>query len=238
MINDCHMKRVIPVLFVLFLSVEGAFSQVGVGLTGGSNFSTLAIYKRPSYLTRAVQTSREFQFGAFFRYVSEKHAGMQMEFLYSRNGWSDISALENDTINEKHKRTIDYIQVPLMTHFIVGSKKIRIILEGGPYIAYALNSKEYVINTVTGSELSNDFVWKDGVDNRWDYGLKGSAGFQFYFPFGAFEAKAFYTFGYGNVFLDKNEAVETSQNRIFGINVGYIYFFGKDKTLKPTSAEP
>ena len=226
------------VVFLFLIVSLSAECQVGIGIMGGPNFSTCAFYKRPDYRSREIQNLRELQFGGFFRYVSEKHAGMQIEFLYAKKGWQDISALENDTVGLKHIRNINYLEVPVMTHFIIGSKKIRIILEGGPYIAYALNSQETFINTFTDEEETENYVWKDGVDNRWDYGLKGSGGFQFHMPFGDIEIKAFYTYGYANNFKDKSEAVETSQNRSFGINFGYIYFFGKkDDNVKSTSTE-
>mgnify|MGYP000235863942 CR=1 FL=1 len=228
--------------FILILAVTSiqnqSFAQIAVGIIGGANISTAEIYKRPDYRTRDVETITGYQFGAVFRYVSEKHVGMHIEFLYSRKGWRDVSAIEGEVDDQEHVREINYLEIPFMTHFIIGSKKVRILLEGGPYFGYALSSKEQYKNIETGEiESESNFEWQDGVDNRLDYGLKGSGGFQFYFPFGAIEVKGFYSYGYGNIFLDKSEAVETSQNRNYGLNVGYMYFFGKKKNIKPKEVQ-
>ncbi len=221
------ITRIILLVVTFGLAVVGTSSaQVAIGLKGGSNFSTMDIYKRPDYLTLDVKQIPGFQYGAVFRYVSEKHAGMQVEVLYTQKGWKHVSLNEN--VDTLYQRTIDYLEIPVMTHFIIGSKKIRILLEGGFYGAYALSSK-YNTESATGETTNGDYSFQDGVDNRWDYGLIGSAGFQFSFPLGAVEAKAFYSFGYGNIFLDRSQAVEISQNRVYGINISYLYFFGGKK---------
>ncbi len=219
--------RKLFVLIVLFYFLDHtAVAQLAVGLKGGSNFSMIDVYKRPEFLGLDVKQIQGFQYGAVIRYVSEKHAGLTVEFLYSQKGWKHESL--NEAIDTLYRRTIDYLEIPVMTHFIIGSKKIRILLEGGFYGSYALSST-YRTESASGETTSGEYQFVDEVDNRWDYGLIGSAGLQVFLPMGAFEAKAFYSFGYGNIFLDRNEAVEVSQNRVYGINFSYLYFFGKKK---------
>ena len=213
--------------------VNPAFSQVGLGFKVGSNFSTLEVYKRPDFRGLDVKQIQGFQYGAIIRYVSEKHAGFHAEILYTQKGWKHTSL--NEAIDTLYERTTGYLEIPVMTHFIIGSKKVRILLEGGLYGAYALSSK-YKIES-ENENLSGNYDFVDGIDNRWDYGLIGSAGLQFFFSFGALEAKAFYSYGYGNIFLDKSEAVEISQNRVYGLNFSYIYFFGKKDRIKQEKSQ-
>lgn len=222
--------RFLLVFVCLLLINIPVFSQFAIGLQGGGNFSTVEIFRRPEFLTRNVKIHRGAQYGVTFRYLSEKHAGLQMEINYSQRGWRDV----NDTSDVRYTRTFDYIEVPVKTHFSIGNGKVRIILEGGPYIAYMFNSSQSTEDlNVENSRVESEYVF-DSSDNRWDYGIRADGGLQLYFPFGAFEVKAFYAFGYANMFMDKSQAVERSQNRIYGLNFGYLYYFGGGKKSKPT----
>lgn len=204
-----------------------ASAQLAVGIQGGANFASVQFRDREDFLIRDVKLIETFQFGGVVRFVNEKHTALQLEFNVSQKGWRDI----HDTTNVETIRTITYYEMPFLTQFIVGSKKVRIILEGGAYVAYAraseIEKKDLDLANEPSQKQGYDF--RDGIDNRWDYGLMARAGLQFYFPFGAFEAKAFYSFGYGNLYLDKSEALELSQNRVYGATIGYLYFFGRDK---------
>lgn len=214
-------------LFILFTLTETALGQLGVGIQGGGNFASVQFRNRQDFLIRDIKLLESYQFGGVVRYVPEKHAGFQLEFNVSRKGWRDV----HDTSNVETRRTISYYEMPFLTQFIVGSKKVRIILEGGAYVAYAYSStiETRDLDVANDSGKKSDYNFRDGIDNRWDYGLMARAGFQLRLPFGAIEAKAFYSYGYGNLYLDKSRALELSQNRVYGATLGYIYFFGKEK---------
>lgn len=219
------MKYLIAALLFISLS-EDSFAQLAVGIQGGPNFSSVQFRNREGFLVRNVKLIETYHFGGVVRYMSEKHAGLQLEFNVTQKGWRDI----NDTSNVQTTRKISYYEVPLLTQFTIGNGKVRILIEGGAYVAYASFAEEEEINLDTEAVLSSEEGFQENIHNRWDYGLMARTGLQFYFPFGAFEAKAFYSYGYGNIYLDKIQALELSQNRVYGLTVSYLYFFGKPKS--------
>ena len=102
-----------PFILLLIILIDTSipcFSQIAIGIKGGSNFSKVQFYKRPEIIGHNINTIQGFQYGAVIRYVSEKHAGMHIELLFSQKGY--IDEVMNDTVYTKSKRTINYFQIP------------------------------------------------------------------------------------------------------------------------------
>ena len=68
--------------------------------------------------------------GISYRYITEKHVGLQMELKYSQRGWNEASG--------KYTRQINYIEFPFLTHIYLGNKN-RFIFNIGTKISYLLN---------------------------------------------------------------------------------------------------
>jgi len=210
-------------LVLILLPVCNAFGQISFGLKAGTNFSTVDFQRRPEFTFREVKLIQNYQYGAIFRYADPKHFGVQFELNHIIKGWKDV----NDTSNVEYRRTIDYLEMPVLSHFYIGSGKVRIIIELGFYVAYALSSEETYFYPDTDQSTTSEYILQEGIDNRWDYGLLGQGGLQYNFPFGAFHVEAFFSFGYGSIFLDKAEELETSPNRVYGLTFGYVHHLKK-----------
>ncbi len=215
------MKYLLGVFVTLAVAYQ-CQAQFGIGVQGGVNVASMQAQYRPEFVVRSIKSIETFQVGLVGRYVSKDRMGLQIEFNMSNKGWRDI----NDTSDVQYKRVMRYYEVPLLTQFVVGKKKFRIVLEGGAYVAYATSSTEEFKDLTSGQiQQTRDFQFRDELDNRWDYGLMARAGFQYNLAFGTIEAKAFYSYGYGNLFMDKSRALEITQNRVYGVHVAYLYFF-------------
>lgn len=218
------MKYLLIIFFTLAVAAQSE-AQFGIGVQGGANVASMQAVYRPEFVVRSIKSIETFQVGVVARYVSKDRMGLQLEFNMSNKGWRDI----NDTSDVQYQRVMNYYEVPLLTQFVVGKKKLRIVLEGGAYVAYAAFSTEEVTDINSGQRQTRDFEFRDELDNRWDYGLMARAGFQYNLPLGTFEVKAFYSYGYGNLFMDKSRALEITQNRVYGVHLAYLFFFNLNK---------
>lgn len=104
--------------------------------THGAYFEppSLNLFQTPYYLPSS---------GLVIVYNNVKNAGLQLEINLANKGWKESS----DTIPGAYfKRTIKYIEVPVLAHFEFGQKKLRPFLNIGPYIAWHLSDKSESVN--------------------------------------------------------------------------------------------
>ena len=86
--------------------------------------------------------------GLAIQYISETHAGIQAEFNYSQRGWTE----KLDSSNS-YKRTLNYFEVPVLSHFIYTQKKTTFFLNLGPAISFYSSGRETFHLTHQGDTL-------------------------------------------------------------------------------------
>lgn len=129
-------KTVFGLVMLLQMLSMSAFSQIiileptekYIGISQGINNSFVLFYPNlkqnlffPGYTG-----------GISYRYITEKHWGLQVELKYSQRGWSEK--------DNTYTRRIDYVELPFLTHFYFGNTH-RAILNVGPKIGYLLNDR-------------------------------------------------------------------------------------------------
>lgn len=122
-------------LSLIMISFAG-FSQKGrfsLGLTGGYINSNTAFTKGTDQKSLPINSET---FGLVFQHMSSKYAGLQISVQYARKGLSISDSIY------WYKREIDYVEIPMMTHFEIGKKNIKLIINLGPQISFAINAKE------------------------------------------------------------------------------------------------
>jgi len=133
-----------------------------VGLSGGATGSM--VYFKPiveqSYLLA-------YQGGFVFRYISEKHLGVQAELNYIQRGWSESG--------KTFSKRLDYIELPFLTHIYFG-KNARFFLNLGPEIGYLIN-ETILQNSNPGSTAEQHIR---AIQNKFKYGLTAGLGFSFH----------------------------------------------------------
>ncbi|MBK5196288.1 MAG: PorT family protein [Proteiniphilum sp.] len=144
--------------------------------------------------------------GIAAKYISEKHLGLVGEINFAQRGWKE----EFDPATDfSYKRTLNYIEVPFMTHVYFGNKA-RFILNAGPQISILIGDKQEM-----SQALADDLATRQAADpdapigvqygftgemSRVDYGLVGGVGMALKTAIGDFDLEGRYYFGLGDLF--------------------------------------
>ncbi len=209
-------------LSLLFIGIHKTLAQndfvpeVAFGVNSG--FSLSSVNFRPTVKQNNLQSANG---GLTFRYITEKHFGLLTEFNFVQRGWKEN--LSDTTLN--YSRTLNYIELPFMTHLYFGKKKLRYIINLGPKIAYMISDKE--IRNFTENNTESPQHGKK-IDNRFDYGLCFGTGFDLHTGIGHFMLEGRYHYGLGDIFSNsKKEYFARSANQITQITLTYLIDFRK-----------
>ncbi len=190
-------KAIILYLFIFFsayfVTAQNDFQkETNIGVKLGGNISRAGfdpvISQRLYY---------GFTGGLVFKHISEENLGIQIELNYMQAGWE-----ENLDSTNSYERRLNYIQLPFMTHLIIGKRKTKFILHFGPYLSYLINESAK-INIINESEEKE--YYKVKVTNRVEFGLCLGLGFDHYTSIGIFQFECRYNFGLSNIFKNSTE---------------------------------
>ena len=195
------MKKNICVIFFFFLFFS-AFAQQKFDkeFFVGAN-SGLILSKIDFIPAIEQQYLMGYNGGVSARFITEKHFGIQTELNFSQRGWKSDSLASH---------TLNYLELPLLTHLYFGKKKVRVIINLGPKIAYLLSEKS--------NDSGNEPVIKDW--KRFDYGICGGGGLEFHTKKLAYVLEGRYYFGLADIFpISKGyDGFERSANRNITVN--------------------
>ena len=149
--------------------------------------------------------------GVTARYTEEKYFGIIAELLFTQKGWNE----NFEGAPYQYGRTLNYIEMPILTHIFFGSRRIKGFFNLGPQIGYMLSDK-ISTNLTPWQDLpevvsprQTDQMWMD-VQNRFDYGICGGIG-RFYF-------------GLGNIFHDgKADTFSASRSMTIQVTAAYLF---------------
>ena len=213
------MKHFILALIISFISITSLYSQkkvfdneLYIGVGGGAYASSV------DFVPSIPQNQKiDFFGGVSAKYITQNHLGLIIEANYSRRGWEEEYDSESDF---SYSRTLNYLEVPFMTHIYFGDKA-RFIINVGPQISFLLNDKQSM-----SSALASDVEARQAIDpdapigvqyspfselNRFDYGIVGGVGMTLQTGIGNFDLEGRYYFGLGDVFESRR-----SKNSYFG----------------------
>lgn len=156
--------------------------------------------------------------------MAEEYAGIQVEFNLSQRGWQ-----ETDTAYT-YTRNAEYFEIPVLTHLSFGKKRLRYIINLGPYIAFHRNFTESIELLIPGATVPvNDSVnsyYGQAPDSPIDLGFMVDGGIGVNTSIGIFQVKARYSYGMVNVFNKYPDgAFRTSLMRNLYFGVSYCYNF-------------
>jgi len=216
----------IVILFFLLFCGERLYSQTksfnpewSYGVNGGVTFSKVGF---KTNLSIPQELLKQYSGGFTVRYISEKYFGIQAELNYSQRGWKELT----DTVYlNKYSRSLIYLELPLLTHiyFDLG-KNVRMIFNLGPQIGYYIGAKE-LEREINDPEREASY-YDLAVQHSFDYGLKGTSGFEFRTKIGSFVLDGRYYFGLSDIFGNskaKKDLFNSSPNQIIGVNLTYFW---------------
>ena len=146
--------------------------------------------------------------GIGWRYIAERHFGLQLELNYAQRGWKE---------QEGFHRQADYIEFPMMTQLYVG-KKVRGYLNIGPKLAYLIAQRSWGPSTNAPQHAP--------ADNRFDYGFCGGLGMQVNTKAGCYELDARFNYSMGNYFSARKSDYFSSSNHMnIAITLSWMWAF-------------
>jgi len=231
------IKRVILFLAIiasgLSLKAQSEFKkELNIGVGAGPTFSSSSLNIMNSRTTIDTKTLTQFHGGVSVRYITEKHFGLIGELNYSQMGWQDkfddVYVAEGKEA-PKYKRTLNYLEIPLLSHIYFGSDKARFFMNLGPKISFLLSEKEsdnnalkdYINNISEGLKPLVQHYYKD-AENKIDYGITAGMGFELRTKAGYFTLEGRYYFGLADIFKSqKGEDFSRSANRVMSVRLTY-----------------
>lgn len=182
--------------------VNGGLFAGGVNFYDKSGFNT-AFYPR-------------LQGGVSALFKNKFWSGVQLELNFKQKGWK-----QHYDNNDEFSVSLDYIEIPLLTHFEAGEKwKIRPMMNVGPFVAFMLDQK--ITNNVT--DLANRLPYQNAeIDNPFEFGLIAALGA--IANFNKFATSLEFRFNQTWTHIYNQSVMSFSQNQIYGLCLT-VYFRG------------
>ena len=238
------MKRLIFITLLITLS-SNLFAQretfrndFYLGFGGGMHFSTV------DFMPSVLQTQRRgIQGGIAAKFISTEfeggrtRVGIVGELNFSQRGWIEEFDAENaDFEGFAFSRTLNYIDLPFMTHVNVGRRNVRLIINAGPQIGLSLGGSSSVSQALADFMAANagvtdrrTFAYRIRYQyssplTRVDYGVIGGMGLQFRTAVGHFDLEGRYYFGLGDIFENqrgRDMLFSRSAHRVIQVRLTY-----------------
>ncbi len=193
---------------------EKPFSELALGVRQGYQFSRINF--DPGI---AQSVNQGFTSGIILQYLSQPQLGFQMEINYSQRGWNVPEFGEPIGF----RRDMDYLEIPFLTHFAIGKKSFRVILNLGSYVSFLLNNEA----TFYGGPY--EIYFQDKFVKSFSYGLAGGTGFALRSKIGVFQAEVRGALGLTDVYSPTETSFESAPEQFFGYQFSYLYRFGGKK---------
>lgn len=225
---------VISVFFSLlfFLSVSPVHGQrevfkgefyLGAGVGG--------IFSKVDFVPGiSLNNKQGFNGGISAKYVSENHLGVIAELNYAQRGWEEKF---DTSTGFSYSRTLNYIELPFMTHVFFGDK-VRFIFNAGPQISLLMGDSEKMSQALSDNLAARKAADPDariGMQYKGEYDLKpieygliGGLGMEFRTGIGYFDLEGRYYFGLGDIFTSRrseNAYFSRSAFRVIEVKLTY-----------------
>ena len=215
------MKRRLPLLFLLCASLTAQAQQTDfkqrlqVGASYGMNFSSVSF--APYKVIQTMQKGHSV--GATIRWTTEKYLGLQAELNFTQAGWKE----EFDDPKYAYSRTLNYLELPLLTHIYFGEGFFTGFINLGPKIGYFLSENEF-------DRLHGDAPNKTNeqhnmpVEVKFDWGVMGGLGMEMRTPIGSFLLEGRYYYALGNIYkARKEDFFSKSSSQIISAKLTYLF---------------
>ena len=157
--------------------------------------------------------------GVTLRWVTEKNLGLQAELNFAQQGWNEMF---EDQPEYKYSRTINYLELPILTHIYFGNKNFRFFINLGPKIGYALGEK--TDENLNGASPNTENTQHDmAIEKKFDWGLCGGPGIEIRTGIGSFLLEGRYYYALGDIFNSRQEDYfSKSASQVFSAKISYL----------------
>ncbi|MDE5643021.1 MAG: PorT family protein [Muribaculaceae bacterium] len=231
----CNKFRTALAVIILATAVPAATAEthykprISIGGRAGMSMSRISLSPsvRQGWLTGTAGSLT-------FRYTEEKLFGLVAELGWNQRGWSENFSDPNGEPNPlSYKRTLTYINLPVMTHIYFGTRRMKFFFNAGPEASYMISSSiasnfDYHNPTSsphwpTRSRMTEQLAME--ISNRFDYGITAGAGGEFYLnPRNSINMEVRFYYGLGNIFPAKvSDTFSASRCMSLEVTLGYWF---------------
>lgn len=221
------MKKHILMMLMAMLSVAPGIgqthyeAQMSLGVHGGVNLSQVMF--SPSIRQKFLSGANA---GINFRYTEEKHFGFIIEANFEQRGWAE----NFDEAPFSYSRTINYVQIPFMSHIYFG-RRHKFFINLGPSVSFK-----------TGDSVKSNFDYSNvgsvpdfpvHTSQQYGYPTKGAVDFGISGGLGgelgitrrhSIYLEARYYFGIANVLpAGRTDHFKSSNPMALSISLGYWF---------------
>lgn len=198
------------------LYAQEAFQkELSVGASFGTTFSKISF--APSKVQQKMKLG--YMGGVSVRWISEKNLGLQAELNFAQQGWEEKFEKQPEY---KYSRTINYIELPVLTHIYFGNNRFRAFLNLGPKIGFAFGEKTN--ENLNGASPNTENTQHDmPIEQKFDWGLCGGPGIELRTNIGMFIIEGRYYYALGDIFKSRQEDYfSKSASQVISAKVTYM----------------
>ncbi len=224
--------KFISAFVIVFFSCVITYAQVSVGVKVGSNFADTRVNGLIGNVAPEQTTFTGFTAGIVAEVPVIDNLSFRPELNYIQKGFTVAQTFDFDLlgidmpIGAKARTRINYIEMPLLLKYSIGSEVAKAYVIAGPNIAYAANAQLRPVATLlidfnlprVNIDLSSD------IYQRWEISGTLGAGGELKAGNGKIFADARYNLGFNNML--NNPIVDLRiKNQGINVSAGYAYTF-------------
>jgi len=154
--------------------------------------------------------------GGSYSYMAEPAAGVLIELLYVQSGWDELSL----TPELYYRRSLNYLELPILSNFVIGRKEYHLKFQLGPKISYLLNDEE---STSIPEDQWRYYYGKE-IEDRLELGLAVGGSFSRIFSFGEIQIDGRYNTNFSNLWRATEDFVLIN-SQVKGFSLTLYYWF-------------
>ncbi len=215
MIRKTFILSVCLMAATVVMAQKKSDKELSVGASFGMNFSTVSF--NPKVYTKMKQG---YNAGLALRWNTEKNLGLQAELNFSRQGWDEMF---EDYPTYKYTRTINYVEIPFLSHIHFGSERFRFYVNLGPKIGFAIGEKTETNPDETNMNAGANEQHDMDVQKKFDWGLCGGPGIELRTGIGLFILEGRYYYALGDIFNNrKSDYFSKSSAQVLSARIIYL----------------
>lgn len=219
-------------VFSILIISQNADAQISVGIKGGANFADTRVEGLIKNIAPEQHTFTGYTIGAVAEVPVLGALSFRPELNYTQKGFTVSESFDVDLlgvempIGAKARTRINYLELPLLLKYNIGTDAAKAYVIAGPTVAFAANAHLRPVASLlidinlprVPIDLSND------IYQRWEVSGTLGAGGEVKFGDGKLFADVRYNLGFTNM-LDNPIVDLRIKNQGFNMSAGYAYTF-------------
>lgn len=168
--------------------------------------------------------------GVTCRYIEENHFGIIAELNFEQRGWEEDF---EDNTRYSYRRTLNYLQLPVLAHIYFGSPRAHFFINAGPEIGLLLgestsaNFDPAMIEDLPDFPLKNRQVAQLSLEatGTVDFGISAGLGMEYFLDSrNSLNLEARFYYGLGNVVkCGRTEPFSSANSMSVTVTLGYAF---------------